>query len=123
MKPERDQNRNAIFRRDWWVIGHPREQFRKATKGLGRYIVTLETSKHRFFGFLPIEDVPDSSLVTFAFDDAYYMGVLSSGIHSTWALATGGMLEDRPRYNKTRCFGPSPSPPAPPLNRSRSGPG
>lgn len=110
VKPERDQNRNAIFRRNWWVIGHPREQFRKAAKGLQRYVATLETAKHRFFVLLPTEDVPDSSLVTFAFDDAYFLGVLSSRIHVTWALATGGTLEDRPRYNKTRCFETFPFP-------------
>ena len=30
----------------------------------------------------------------------------------TWALATGGTLEDRPRYNKTRCFETFPFPDA-----------
>jgi hypothetical protein len=33
-------------------------------------------------------------------------------IHVTWALATGGTLEDRPRYNKTSCFDPFPFPAA-----------
>jgi hypothetical protein len=27
-------NRNLVFRRLWWVIGHPRPQFRAATAGL-----------------------------------------------------------------------------------------
>jgi hypothetical protein len=109
-KPERQQNRNAIFRERWWVIGHPRQQFREATKGLSRYIVTIETSKHRFFGFLPIAVTPDSTLVTIADDDAAVLGVLSSEIHITWALSAGGSLEDRPRYNKTTCFEPFPFP-------------
>lgn len=121
VKPERDQNRNAIFRRDWWIIGHPREQFRKAVKGLQRYIATLETAKHRFFVFLPKEDVPDSSLVTFAFDDSYILGVLSSRIHVTWALATGGRLGvgNDPRYNKTRCFETFPFPVSTAAQQSR----
>lgn len=38
--------------------------------------------------------------------------MLSSHIHVTWALAAGGTLEDRPRYNKTRCFDPFPFPAA-----------
>lgn len=114
VKPERDQNRNSIFRRDWWIIGHPRAQFRDATNGLDRYVVTLETSKHRFFGFLPKVDAPDSSLVTFGFDDAYHLGVLSSRFHVAWALATGGRLGvgNDPRYNKTRCFETYPFPDA-----------
>lgn len=111
-KPEREQNRNAIFRERWWVIGHPRQQFRTATAALGRYIVTLETSKHRFFSFLPIEKTPDSSLVTIAASSGEILGVLSSSIHTIWALATGGRLGvgNDPRYNKTRCFETFPFP-------------
>ena len=109
-KPERDQNRNAVFRERWWVIGHPRQQFRKATAGLTRYIATIETSKHRFFAFLPTAVTPDSTLVTIATADAYALGLLSSIVHEAWALAAGGSLEDRPRYNKTTCFEPYPFP-------------
>ena len=103
-KPGRDQNRNKIFRQFWWIIGHPRPQFRVAVEGLSRYIVTIETMKHRVFGFLPIDMVPDSTLVTFATQDDYHFGVLSSRAHVFWSLSSGGTLEDRPRYNKTRCF-------------------
>ena len=35
---------------------------------------------------------------------------MSSRIHVVYALAAGGTLEDRPRYNKTRCFDPFPFP-------------
>jgi hypothetical protein len=45
-----------------------------------------------------------------ALDDAFHIGVLSSRIHVLFALAAGGTLEDRPRYNKTRCFDPFPFP-------------
>ncbi len=109
-KPERDQNRNAIFRRLWWVIGHPRPQFRAATNQTQRYIATVETSKHRIFAFLPSSVVPDSTLVTFALEDAFWLGVLASSAHAEWALAAGGTLEDRPRYNKSRCFETFPLP-------------
>lgn len=111
-KPERDHNRNRIFRDFWWVIGHPRPQFRASTIGLRRYVATIETSKHRFLTFLPTDIVPDSTLVTFALDDAYFLGVLSSGVHVAWALAAGGRLGvgNDPRYNKTRCFETFPFP-------------
>jgi hypothetical protein len=42
-------------------------------------------------------------LVNVAVDDSWIFGVLSSRVHVIWALASGGTLEDRPRYNKTRC--------------------
>jgi hypothetical protein len=111
-KPERDLNRNAIFRRLWWVIGHPRPQFRAATAGLPRYIATVETSKHRIFAFVPASDVPDSTIVTIALPDALAFGVLASQVHVEWALATGGRLGvgNDPRYNKTRCFETFPFP-------------
>jgi hypothetical protein len=49
-------------------------------------------------------------LVNIASADAYHFGVLSSKVHVNWALAAGGTLEDRPRYNKTRCFDTFPFP-------------
>ena len=111
-KPERDLNRNVIFREKWWVIGHPRQQFRNAAQGLSRYVATLETAKHRFFVFLPKEMTPDSSLVTVADARADMLGVLSSEVHVVWALVTGGRLGvgNDPRYNKTRCFETFPFP-------------
>ncbi len=113
-KPERDQNRNKLFRDFWWIIGHPRPQFREATNGLRRYIAIPETAKHQSFGFIETDIVPDSTLVTFAFADAYFLGVLSSRVHVTWSLAAGGRLGigNDPRYNKTKCFAPFPFPDA-----------
>lgn len=111
-KPYRLENRNRSFREKWWVIGHPREVFRKFSNGLVRYLATIETSKHRFFSFLDNTITPDSTLVTFGFEDAFSLGVLSSQIHVTWALASGGRLGvgNDPRYNKTRCFETFPFP-------------
>ena len=109
-KPERDLNRNVLFQRLWWVIGHPRPQFRAATASLRRYFVTVETAKHRLFAALDSSVVPDSTLVTFAFEDAEVLGTLLSVVHVEWSLVAGGTLEDRPRYNKSRCFETFPFP-------------
>jgi hypothetical protein len=94
----------------WWLFGKVRSELRSALKGLSRYIATVETAKHRIFVFLDASILPDNMLVNVAMDDAFSIGVLSSGIHVSWALAAGGTLEDRPRYNKTRCFDPFPFP-------------
>jgi hypothetical protein len=110
VKPERDQNNRPTYRDHWWIFGEPRSNFRPALKDLRRYIATVETSKHRFFVFLNASVLPDNMLVNIASSDAYVLGVLSSRIHVCWALAAGGTLEDRPRYNKTRCFEPFPFP-------------
>jgi hypothetical protein len=73
-------------------------------------LVTVETAKHRLFTFLEAEVIPDHRLITFGFSDAFFLAVLSSKIHVIWSLSTGGRLEDRPVYNKTRCFEPFPFP-------------
>jgi hypothetical protein len=110
VKPERDQNNRQGYRRNWWIHGEPRKELRQALGGLARYIATTETSKHRFLQFLDSSILPDNMLVVIALDDALHLGVLSSRVHVVYALAAGGTLEDRPRYNKSRCFDPFPFP-------------
>ena len=110
VKPERDENRRATYSENWWTFGEPRANFRPALRGLPRYIATVETAKHRIFVFLDASVLPDNRLVNFAFADAFALGVLSSSVHVTWTLASGGTLEDRPIYTKSRCFDPFPFP-------------
>ena len=56
--------------------------------------------------------LPDQKIRSVASDDALLLGVLSSRVHVTWALATGGWLGvgDDPVYNTTKCFEPFPFP-------------
>lgn len=112
VKPERDQNQRATYRDNWWIFGEPRRELRKQLAGLPRYIATVETAKHRTFQFLDASILPDNKLIAIALDDAFYLGVLSSSTHVTWALAQGSTLEDRPVYVKTRCFETFPFPDA-----------
>ena len=119
VKPERDLNNREGYKKNWWIHGEARGNFRPALVGLSRYIATVETSKHRFFVFLDASILPDNMLVNIAIDDAYALGVLSSRIHVCWALTQGGTLEDRPRYNKTRCFETFPFPSATPDQQQR----
>lgn len=112
VKPERAQNNERYRRENWWLFGRRNTELRAALKGLPRYISTPETAKHRFFVFLDQSILPDNMLINIALADAYFLGVLSSCVHIAWALATGGTLEDRPRYNKSRCFDTFPFPDA-----------
>jgi hypothetical protein len=104
VKPERDHNHRPSRREKWWLFGETNPKLRVMLAGLPRYIVTVETAKHRFFTFLDALILPDNKLIALAFDDAYFLGVLSSRMHVVWALATGSTLEDRPVYVKTTCF-------------------
>ena len=108
--PERSQNNRKWRRDNWWLFGEPLSTFRPALEGLDRFIVTVETSKHRTFQFLEGAVMPDNSLIAIALSDVSEMAVLSSKAHVTWALAQGGDLGPTPRYNKSRCFDPFPFP-------------
>ncbi|PZV15214.1 MAG: class I SAM-dependent DNA methyltransferase [Leptolyngbya sp.] len=110
VKPQRDQIRDPGSRVRWWRFGRDKAELRLAIANQTRYIATIEVSKYRTFRFVSSEVRPDHTLIAIALEDAYYLGVLSSKIHVSWALAAGGTLEDRPRYNKTVCFDPFPFP-------------
>lgn len=118
VKPERDAKSDtkdgAGYAKHWWLFGKPRQELRKMLVGLPRYIATVETAKHRLFQFLDAAILPDNMLIAIASDDAFHLGVLSSRVHATWALATGGRLGmgNDARYNKTRCFETFPFPDA-----------
>lgn len=110
VKPERDQNNRATYRDNWWIFGEPRADLRPALERLERYVATIETAKHRFFQFLNQTIRPDNMLIAIALSGANALSVLSSRLHIAWMLGAGGTLEDRPRYNKTKCFDPFPLP-------------
>jgi hypothetical protein len=121
VKPERDHNNREGRKRNWWLFGEPNPKLRRQLSGLPRYIATVETAKHRAFQFLDASIAPDNMLIAIAIDDGHTLGVLSSRAHVCWALATGGTLEDRPRYNKSRCFETFPFPFATPAQQARIG--
>jgi len=104
VKPERDQNRRATRRDRYWLFSEVMPQLRTMLADLTGFVGTPETSKHRLFVRLPNPVLPEHPLIAIALSQAYLYGILSSRLHVAWSLATGGTLEDRPRYNKSRCF-------------------
>ncbi|WP_038054547.1 DNA methyltransferase [Thioalkalivibrio sp. ALJ1] len=112
VKPERDQNKRATYRENWWVFGEPVPATRRSIDGLNRYIATTMTAKHRVFVFVESGVVPDQKLVTVGTSQADVLAILSSRLHTRWALATGGSLGvgNDPVYAKGRSFDTFPFP-------------
>lgn len=106
VKPHRDTKSDSSSRKFWWRFARNREDLRHALVGLKRYVITIETAKHRFFVFSSVDVAPDHKLIAFATDDAAILGVLSARPHVTWATAAGGRLGvgNDPVYNKSLCF-------------------
>jgi hypothetical protein len=110
VKPQRDQDKVAERRRNWWMFTRPIPALRRAVEGLSRFILVPRTAKHFTFQFQHSDSIPDTSVVAIASDDALMLGLLSSRAHIVWALRTGGTLEDRPPYQHSSTFNPFPFP-------------
>jgi len=109
--PVRRGNRETSRARNWWRLGRPRPELRQRLFGLhNHYIATVETAKHRVFVRMPLAQAPEHNLIVIPREDHTTLGVLSSRMHVLWALARGGTLEDRPRYNSLAAFLPFPFP-------------
>jgi hypothetical protein len=106
VKPERDLNNRASRRRNWWLFGEPVGKLRRAWTGLGRIIVTPETSKHRVFAFQSLPFCPDHKLYAICCDSRFVLGILSSTPHAIWALRAGGRLGvgNDPTWTNTTTF-------------------
>jgi hypothetical protein len=120
VKPERDHNNRESRRLNWWLFGEPVASLRQAISSpVKRYIAVPRTAKWFSFQFVPADTIPDTSVVAIATDDAFVLGVLSTTIHLYWAWASGGTLEDRPRYQHKQTFNPFPFPAATPAQQAR----
>ena len=108
--PARVKNKMRWRAENWWLHGYPAATMRQALAPLPRYIGTPKVAKHRFFVWLTEDMLPSNLVITIASDDDYMFGVLQSQIHTTWALAIGSQLEDRPTYTPTTCFETFPFP-------------
>lgn len=110
VQPVRKLNRREARARQWWRHGEARPAMRSAIEEQPRFIVTSETSKHRYFVWCPRIIAPEHKLVVIPRADDTSFGMLSSRIHVVWALAMGSTLEDRPVYTTSRCFETFPFP-------------
>lgn len=113
----RKYNHRESYKENWWVFGEPRRDLRPALEGLGRYIATIETSKHRIFQFLDEKILPDNKIIVICLSDSFSLGVLQSQTHLLWTFANCGLLgvasfEQGHVYIKSKVFDPFPFPDA-----------
>lgn len=121
VKPERQGNGRKSYREHWWRFAEPRRALRESRASLDTVILTPYVSKHRYFIEAPSTIAPDDTVVVITLASRFALGVLSSGIHTTWAVRAGSRLGvgNDPRYNNPRCFDPFPFPDPPHDLRTR----
>ncbi len=114
VKPERMEKKRDSYRANWWIYAEPRAMLRRALVNVDQYVATCRTAKHRPFVMLDKTVLPDAKVVAIALNDFYHLGVLSSKIHETWAIATGAWMGvgNDSNYNHSECFVKFPFPAA-----------
>ncbi len=107
----RAHNPRKFKRERWWIFGESTRR-EPLLEDIARYVATPEVAKHRYFCFIDASTLSEGKVSVIALPDAFHLGTLSSRIHCSWALATGGRLGkgNDPVYVKTSCFDKFPFP-------------
>ncbi len=112
VKPIRDNVKRESRKQRWWIYSEANVTMRPMFIGISRYISTCRTAKHRVFGFLESDILPDAKLIAIGLDAAWHLSVLSSRWHVVWATSAGAWLGvgNDSNYNHAQCFNPFPFP-------------
>ena len=120
VKSVRVINNEKRLREKWWHYRRSNEVLKNALYGLNRYITTGRTAKHRCFFFCEIEAYCETEVICIALEDAFVLGILSSKIHSIWALSARNDLGgNTPRYFHDVCFNTFPFPDSTPEQKQK----
>jgi hypothetical protein len=110
-KKETGQDQNWL--KKWWRLFRARKEVIDQIATLTRYMVCSEVTKRPIFCFVHPEIRPDHTLEVFVFEDDYSFGVLQSGIHWSWFVATCSKLKGDFRYTPESVFDTFPWPQSP----------
>jgi len=104
VKPERETNADAGFRRDWWLFGRPRVEMREALDSLGRFVAIGAHVKRYASCWAEPWTLASNAVMIAAADDDYSMGILLSRAHEAWAWARSSTLKGDLRYTPSTAF-------------------
>ena len=113
VKPEREQNREAVMREKWWRFKRTNAAMRKAIANLSCYFAVPEVSKWAIFVPCPLDWLPGNKTKAVASDDFYVFGILTSNVHRTWMHAQKSTLKADIAYTHNTCFETFPFPQSP----------
>ena len=82
----------------------PSPRYRELLVKQARYIATPSVSKHRIFVWLDSNTLATHSLIVFAPDSDYFLGVLHSKAHELWTRRKGTQLREA---ESACCYTPS----------------
>jgi hypothetical protein len=104
VKPVRETNNRAAYRKYWWQFAEARREMRDAVAVLKRYIACTRHGKRLLFVWCQPWTLASDATAAFAFEDDYAMGILASSVHGAWAWAQGSTIKGDLRYTSTSVF-------------------
>lgn len=104
VKPVRDTNNRAAYRKYWWQFAEARREMRSAVSGLKRYVAGTRHGKRLLVVWCQPWTLASDATSTYAFEDDYAMGVLTSSAHGAWAWARGSTIKGDLRYTSSSVF-------------------
>ncbi|MEH2254257.1 DNA methyltransferase [Nostoc sp.] len=104
VKPEREQNREAIMREKWWRFKRTNAAMRNALSPLSCYFAVPEVSKWAIFIPCPLVWLSGNKTKAVSSDDFYIFAILTSKIHRIWMHAQKSTLKADIAYTHNTCF-------------------
>jgi hypothetical protein len=110
VKEERQRQKRKQLRERWWQYAEKRPALREAISTFSEVLAIVQTSK----GLMPLRvstrQVLDQQLIVIATDSYADQAVLSSSIHTNWALKYGTTLRTDPVYVASAVYDTFPMP-------------
>ncbi len=110
VKPERDRNHRAVYRRYWWQYAEKRPALATAIAGLSRVVVIALISRTAMPVLVPTGQVLSHKLGVFASDDPALLALLSSAPHYWWTRCRTSTIKTDLNYSPSDVFETLPVP-------------
>jgi hypothetical protein len=117
VKPDRQRKRpdgSFVLRKplpqQWWLFNNDRRRLYALIASLKFVIVLPKTSKFGMARRVPTSYLFSHALAVFATDDNALYGLITSGLHRSWARSRGSTMRTDTRYAPTDCFETFPLP-------------
>ncbi|MGH3401539.1 MAG: Eco57I restriction-modification methylase domain-containing protein [Streptosporangiaceae bacterium] len=104
VKPQRDRDKREQRRKRWWIYAERAPKLYEAVEGLDSALALAQVSNTLIPVRVPIGQVFDQKCVVFAVDDFASMALLSSSIHTIWAIRYTATMRTDISYSPTDAF-------------------
>ncbi|MFJ6022588.1 type IIL restriction-modification enzyme MmeI [Nocardiopsis alba] len=112
VRPVRERNNRKVYRDYWWQYGEKRPAMTEAISGLDRVLVIARVSRTGIPVWATAGAVMSEQVVVFARETSVDLALLSSSVHSSWALARASSMKGDLRYTPTDVYETFPQPEA-----------